>query len=52
MADGPDPLRFDEEAARRIEEMDATDDVVAERRDVVVALAPAAVCRYLFTATR
>jgi ubiquinone/menaquinone biosynthesis C-methylase UbiE len=42
MADGPDPLRFDGEAARRIEEIYATDDVVAQRRDVVAALAPAA----------
>jgi arsenite methyltransferase len=40
MGDAPDPLRFDAAAARRIDEIYATDDVVAQRRAVIAALAP------------
>jgi len=42
MTETPEPLRFDEEGARRIDEIYATDDVVAQRREVLAALAPRA----------
>ena len=41
MGEGDGPLRFDAAAARRIDEIYATDDVVAQRRAVIAALAPA-----------